>query len=73
MDSSLKLGSLFGVLSISVPHYIGDLKTDPNLEDYPHVLRFIRVRGLGSRVYGFMRVLGLSSEVALGLKGTGGA
>ena len=31
-----KLGSLLGVLFARVPYYIGDLKRDPNLENYPY-------------------------------------
>ena len=30
------MGSLLGVLFIGVSYYIGDLKGDPNLENYPY-------------------------------------
>ena len=36
MGSSLNLGSLLGSLFISVPYFIGDLKRDPNFENYPY-------------------------------------
>ena len=36
MGSSLKLGSQFRVLFIRVPYYIGDMKRDPNSENYPY-------------------------------------
>ena len=35
MGSFLNFGSLLGVLFIRVPYYIGDLKGDPTLENYP--------------------------------------
>ena len=31
-----KLGSLLGPFLIRVPYYTGDLKRDPNLENYPY-------------------------------------
>ena len=34
----------FGVLFIRVPYYIGDLKGDPNLENYPYLLLLISSR-----------------------------
>ena len=37
MGSSLSYGSLFSVLFIRVPCYVGDPKRDPHLENYPYV------------------------------------
>ena len=37
----------FQVLFIRVPYYIGDLKTDPNLENYSFRARGFRVSGSG--------------------------
>ena len=36
MGSSLKLGLLLGVMFMRVPSHIGDLKRDPNLENYSY-------------------------------------
>ena len=48
MVSSLnfKLGSLSGFFFVRVPYYIGDLKGDPNLENYPHRYEVCGVGGV---------------------------
>ena len=41
------MGSPFSVLFVRVPHYFGDLKRDPSLENY-----FDRLDTLSSRAWG---------------------
>ena len=45
-----KLGSLWGVLFVRVPYYMGDQKPDPNLENYPYEYTMIEPITLSSKL-----------------------
>ena len=51
MGSSLNFGP-FGVLFIRMPYYIGDLKRDPTLENYPFPFSCTGIVGDCSKEYG---------------------
>ena len=49
----------FRLLFIRVPYYIGDLKRDPNLENYPCLVASAEPRRPCGKLFGGTPVLGL--------------